>query len=62
MWLSRYSCDIYGIYFQGKAAGLGSFLAAKSTWAICVMMWDEFQLLESCIKMAVLASLDAVKL
>lgn len=51
-WRSQDLCDIYGIYFQGRATGLGSFLAAESAGAICVMIWDEFQLLESCIKMA----------
>lgn len=35
---------------SGKDMGPWSFLAAGAALPICVMIWDEFQLLESCIK------------
>lgn len=36
--------------FRKGYRGPGSFLAAEAALPICVMIWDEFQLLESCIK------------
>lgn len=51
MWLPADLWDFYDIYFQKGGTGPPSFLAAEPASTICVMIWDEFQLLKSCIKM-----------
>lgn len=44
--------------FRKGYRGPGSFLAADAALPICVMIWDEFQLLESCIKKKLSAPYD----